>query len=87
MASITTCFTSCSRSHAANRRNSAVLTADAKQAEFCTYLSAILLSGLLLNALFGRSWADPVAGLLMIPIIAKEGWNALHGKTCCATCS
>jgi divalent metal cation (Fe/Co/Zn/Cd) transporter len=66
---------------------SAALTADAKQAEFCTYLSAILLSGLLLNTLFGWSWADPVAGLLMIPIIAKEGWNALHGKTCCATCS
>jgi divalent metal cation (Fe/Co/Zn/Cd) transporter len=71
----------------AARIQSAALTADAKQAEFCTYLSAILLSGLLLNALFGWSWADPIAGLLMIPIIAKEGWNALHGKTCCATCS
>ena len=71
----------------AARIQSVALTADAKQAEFCTYLSAILLSGLLLNALFGWSWADPIAGLLMIPIIAKEGWNALHGKTCCATCS
>ena len=66
---------------------SAALTADARQAEFCTYLSAILLAGLLLNALFGWSWADPVAGLLMVPIIAREGWNALHGKTCCSTCS
>ena len=71
----------------AARIESAALTADARQAEFCTYLSAILLCGLLLNALFGWWWADPAAGLLMVPIIAKEGWDAWHGKTCCATCA
>ena len=46
--------------------------ADAKQTEFCTYLSAILLAGLLVNAFFSLWWADPVAALIMIPIIAKE---------------
>ena len=70
----------------AARIQSAAMTADAKQTEFCTYLSAILLCGLLLNAVFGWWWADPAAGLLMVPIIVKEGWAAVHGKTCCATC-
>src|SRR5882757_1620930 len=51
---------------------SAAMHADAKQTEFCTYLSAILLAGLLLNAFFGLWWADPVAALIMVPIIAKE---------------
>jgi divalent metal cation (Fe/Co/Zn/Cd) transporter len=61
---------------------SAAMHADAKQTEFCTYLSAILLGGLLLNALFGFWWADPVAGIIMAPIIAKEGVDGLQGKTC-----
>jgi hypothetical protein len=47
--------------------------ADAKQTEFCTYLSAILRGGLLLNALFGLWRADPAAALVMVPISAKEG--------------
>lgn len=62
---------------------SAALRADAKQTELCTYLSAILLGGLSLNALFGWWWADPVAALVMVPIIAREGMEALRGKTCC----
>ena len=70
----------------ASRIGSAAMTADAKQTEFCTYLSAILLGGLLLNALVGWWWADPVAALVMVPIIAKEGLDALRGKTCCAKC-
>jgi divalent metal cation (Fe/Co/Zn/Cd) transporter len=57
--------------------------ADSKQTELCTYLSAILLAGLLLNTLLDWSWADPVAALIMIPIIAKEGIEALRGETCC----
>jgi len=61
---------------------SAAMHADAKQTEFCTYLSAILLAGLLLNALFGLWWADPVAGLIMVPIIAKEGTEGLQGRAC-----
>jgi divalent metal cation (Fe/Co/Zn/Cd) transporter len=70
----------------AGKIGSAALTADARQTEFCTYLSAILLAGLLLNALFGWWWADPIAAFVMVPIIAKEGFDALRGKTCCATC-
>lgn len=63
---------------------SGALAADAKQTELCTYLSAILLGGLLLNALFGWWWADPIAALVMVPIILKEGMEALRGKSCCA---
>ncbi len=62
---------------------SAAMHADAKQTEFCTYLSAILLGGLLLNAAFGLWWADPVAALVMVPIITKEGIDGLRGDTCC----
>ena len=62
------------------------MTGDAKQTEFCAYLSKILLAGLLLNAAFGLWWADPAAALIMDPIIAKEGVDALRGKTCCDHC-
>ncbi len=62
---------------------SIALMADSKQTELCTYLSAILLGGLLLNALFGWWWADPVAAIIMVPIITKEGIEALRGETCC----
>jgi len=62
---------------------SAAMDADAKQAEFCTYLSAILLGGLLLNAVADLWWADPIAGLIMVPIIVKEGVDGLRGDTCC----
>jgi len=65
---------------------SAAMHADAKQTEFCTYLSAILLLGLLANAFLGLWWADPVAALIMVPIIAKEGIEGLQGKAC-AECS
>lgn len=63
--------------------NSGALMADSKQTELCTYLSAILLGGLLLNALLGWWWADPVAALIMVPIIVKEGIEGLRGETCC----
>ena len=62
---------------------SGALMADSKQTELCTYLSAILLGGLLLNALAGWWWADPVAALVMVPIIVKEGIEGLRGETCC----
>lgn len=66
--------------------NSHAMAADAKQTELCTYLSAILLGGLLLNAMFGWWWADSAAAaLVMIPIIAQEGFRALRGKTCCCS--
>ena len=63
--------------------NSGALMADSKQTELCTYLSAILLGGLLLNALLGWWWADPIAALVMVPIIIKEGIEGLRGETCC----
>jgi divalent metal cation (Fe/Co/Zn/Cd) transporter len=63
--------------------NSRALAADSRQTDICAYLSAILLAGLGLNALFGWWWADPVAALVMIPIIVKEGVEALRGETCC----
>lgn len=62
---------------------SSALMADSKQTELCTYLSGILLIGLALNALFGWWWADPIAALIMVPIIAREGIEALRGETCC----
>ncbi len=61
---------------------SAAMQADAKQTEFCTFLSAILLAGLLLNAVFGLWWADPAAALIMVPIIAKEWIEGVQGKAC-----
>ncbi|MFN2513175.1 MAG: cation transporter [Pyrinomonadaceae bacterium] len=63
--------------------NSSALMADSKQTELCTYLSGILLVGLLLNALLNWWWADSVAALVMVPIIAKEGLEAVRGETCC----
>ena len=61
---------------------SAAMHADARQTDFCMYLSAILLGGLLLNALFGWWWADPAAALIMVPMIAKEGFEGIRGETC-----
>ncbi len=66
--------------------DSGAMHADAKQTEFCTYLSAVLLAGLLLNAFFGLWWADPVAGLFMVPIITKEGIEGLQGEACNDCC-
>ncbi|WP_378742837.1 cation transporter [Nocardia brasiliensis] len=57
--------------------------ADSKQTLLCTYLSAVLLVGLLLNSLFGWSWADPIAALVIAVIAVKEGINAWKGDTCC----
>jgi divalent metal cation (Fe/Co/Zn/Cd) transporter len=63
--------------------NSAAVQADSKQSELCAWLSVILLAGVGLNRAFGWWWADPVAGLAMVPIILIEGRRALHGKQCC----
>ena len=60
---------------------SRALHADARQTSLCTYLSAILLGGLVLNAFLGWWWADPIAALVMVPIIAKEGAEGLRGET------
>lgn len=63
--------------------SSRALEADSRQTDICAYLSAILLAGLVLNALYGWWWADPLAALVMVPIIVKEGIEALRGETCC----
>lgn len=62
--------------------NSNALHADSRQADFCAYLSAILLMGLLLNWLLGWWWADAAAALIMVPIIAREGLQGLRGEGC-----
>jgi len=70
----------------ASNLGSPALQADSRQTDICAYLSAVLLLGLLLNAALGWWWADPVAGLVMVPLIAYEGSEALRGKTCCEHC-
>lgn len=57
--------------------------ADSKQTLLCTYLSAVLLVGLLLNSLLGWSWADPIAAFVIAVIAVREGINAWKGDTCC----
>jgi hypothetical protein len=57
--------------------------ADSKQTLLCTYLSAVVLGGLVLNSLLGWSWADPLAGLVIAGIAVKEGLDAWKGDTCC----
>ncbi len=68
----------------AARLSSRALTAEAKQTELCMYLSAVLLGGLVLNAALGWWWADPVAALVMVPLIGYEGVEAVRGRTVCA---
>ena len=61
--------------------NSAV--ADSRQTLLCTYLSGVLLVGLVLNALLGWSWADPVVALVIAAVAVKEGRTAWRGEHCC----
>jgi divalent metal cation (Fe/Co/Zn/Cd) transporter len=68
------------------KKRSAAMNADAKQTDFCVYLSTILLAGLLFNAALGWWWADPTAALIMVPIVAKEGLDAVESKACCDSC-
>jgi len=58
--------------------------ADSKQTLLCTYLSGVLLVGLALNSLFGWSWADPIAALVIAAVAVKEGREAWRGDSCCA---
>jgi divalent metal cation (Fe/Co/Zn/Cd) transporter len=66
----------------AARLNSRALVADSRQTDLCAYLSGILFVGLALNALFGWWWADSIAAILMVPIITREGIEALRGDAC-----
>jgi divalent metal cation (Fe/Co/Zn/Cd) transporter len=61
---------------------SRALEADAAQTSLCAYLSVVALAGVGLNAALGWWWADPVAALAMVPIIAKEGLDGVRGEAC-----
>lgn len=63
------------------------VVADGTQTLLCTYLSAVLLVGLVLNATLGWGWADPVAGLVIAAVAVREGLEAWKGKGCCAPLS
>jgi divalent metal cation (Fe/Co/Zn/Cd) transporter len=63
---------------------SQAVVADSTQTLLCTYLSAVLLAGLLLNAWLGWSWADPLAGLVIAGVALREGVQAWRGEGCCA---
>ena len=75
---------STSQRRAGRGLGSASAVADSKQTLLCTYLSAVLLVGLLANSLFGWSWADPVAGLVIAVVAVREGREAWRGDACCA---
>ncbi|MFH9429244.1 cation transporter [Streptomyces sp. NPDC017615] len=77
-------FLSAAQRKAGRELGSASAVADSKQTLLCTYLSAVLLAGLILNATLGWSWADPVAALVIAAVAVKEGRDAWRGKGCCA---
>jgi divalent metal cation (Fe/Co/Zn/Cd) transporter len=77
-------FLSAAQRHTGRELGSASAVADSKQTLLCTYLSAVLLVGLVLNATLGWSWADPVAALVIAAIAVKEGRDAWQGRGCCA---
>ena len=63
---------------------SGAVVADSTQTLLCTYLSAVLLAGLVLNATLGWGWADPIAGLVIAAVAVREGAEAWRGEGCCA---
>ncbi|MYW05599.1 cation transporter [Streptomyces sp. SID3343] len=75
---------SCAQRHAGREFGSAAAVADSKQTLLCTYLSAVLLLGLVLNSTLGWSWADPIAALTIAAVAVKEGREAWRGEACCA---
>lgn len=77
-------FLSAAQRRAGRELGSASAVADSKQTLLCTYLSAVLLIGLVLNATLGWSWADPIAALVIAALAIKEGHDAWQGKGCCA---
>ena len=77
-------FLSYGQRKAGRELGSRAAVADSKQTLLCTYLSAVLLVGLGLNTVFGWSWADPIAALVIAAVAVKEGREAWQGDTCCA---
>jgi len=67
--------------------SSAVLKADAAESALCGYMAWIALAGLVVNAIWNKPWADPVAALALTPLILREAWEAVHSpKLGCASC-
>ncbi|XUL92652.1 cation transporter [Streptomyces galilaeus] len=77
-------FLSAAQRRAGRELGSASAVADSKQTLLCTCLSAVLLAGLVANAVLGWSWADPAAALVIAAVALKEGRDAWQGKGCCA---
>jgi divalent metal cation (Fe/Co/Zn/Cd) transporter len=75
-------FLSFAERRAGRELGSATAVADSKQTLICTYLSAAVLMGLVLNTLFGWWWADAVAGLVIAGFAVREGWEAWRGDAC-----
>jgi divalent metal cation (Fe/Co/Zn/Cd) transporter len=65
---------------------SAALRADAAESAVCGCLALIALAGLVVNAIWGVKWADPIAALALVPFILREGWEAMKGNPCCDLC-
>ncbi|WP_246080410.1 cation transporter [Modestobacter altitudinis] len=77
-------FLSYAQRRAGRQLGSASAVADSKQTLLCTYLSGVLLVGLALNSLFGWSWADPIAALVIAAVALREGREAWRGEDCCS---
>ena len=68
------------------KMSSRTLIADSGQTMLCSYLSAVLLVGLVANATLGWWWADPIATLVIAVLAVREGREAWHGEICCESC-
>ena len=68
--------------HLAAQTGSGALRADAAESALCGYMAWIALAGLAVNAIWKNHWTDPVAALCLTPLIAREGWEAMHGQAC-----
>jgi divalent metal cation (Fe/Co/Zn/Cd) transporter len=77
-------FLSYAQRRAGRELGSASAVADSEQTLLCTYLSAVLLAGLAMNSLFGWSWADPIAALVIAGVAVTEGLVAWRGEGCCS---
>jgi divalent metal cation (Fe/Co/Zn/Cd) transporter len=67
--------------------SSAALKADAAESALCGYMAWIALAGLVVNAIWNKPWADPVAALALTPLILREGWEAIHAPRLSCNCS
>ena len=67
--------------------SSAALKADAVESALCGYMAWVALVGLVINAIWGKSWVDPLAALVLTPLILREGWEAVRSSKLCCDCT